>query len=222
MTRVFILCLLALLSAPFVAAQSEAPAFTEGKDYSRLPQPVRTLTEDEQVEVVEVFAYSCGHCFKFEPLVQAWKKQAPEAAVFRRVPFVYNPATEIHGRAFYTAKALGVLEELHNAIFSAIHVEGRPLASEQELADLFADHGVDPEKFKKTFNSFAVTSQVKQAQAKVRSYRITGTPEMVVAGTYHISPRGAGGHTNMLQVVDYLVARETQPAQEQAQAQAAE
>ena len=47
---------------------------------------------------------------------------------------------------------------------------------------------------------------------------------MIVAGTYHISPRGAGGHTNMLQVVDYLVANEvqTEPAQQQAQAQTAQ
>jgi thiol:disulfide interchange protein DsbA len=48
---------------------------------------------------------------------------------------------------------------------------------------------------------------VKQAEARARSYKVTGTPEMVVDGKYHISARLAGGQPEMLKVADYLIAK---------------
>ena len=77
----------------------------------------------------------------------------------------------------------------------------------EQWADFFTNYGVDKAKALSTYNSFGVTSQIKQAEARARSYKITGTPEMVVDGKYRISSRLAGGHAEMLKVVDFLVAK---------------
>lgn len=113
-----------------------------------------------------------------------------------------------HARAFFTAQQLNKSEELHSAIFSAMNVDRNPLASDEDIAALFAKHGVSQEDFDKAYNSFAVTSGVRLADSRARSYRVTGTPEMVVNGKYRTTGSMAGSQRDMLKVVDFLVAKE--------------
>jgi len=53
-----------------------------------------------------------------------------------------------------------------------------------------------------------VRSKLQQAQAKSRAYGITGTPTMIVDGTFRTDGQMAGSNAMMLQVVDYLVAKQ--------------
>ncbi len=182
------------------------PAYQEGKDFVVLDTPVRTRNPNK-IEVTEVFWYGCGHCFKFEPLVHQWEKQQADDVDFVQSPAMWNGPMEIHARAFYVAKALGVFEVMHQPMFSALNLQRKPLNNVDQLSAFFAEYGVDEEKFKKAYNSFGVTSQVKQADSRARSYRITGTPEVVVNGQYRVSARMVGGQAEMLKVVDYLVAK---------------
>ncbi len=115
---------------------------------------------------------------------------------------------KVHAHAFFAAKALGVQDTLHEPLFTALVVDRKRLANQDEIEDLFADYGVDREAFKKVFKSFSVTSQVKQADARARSYKITGNPEVVVNGKYRVTARLAGGQAQMLEVVDYLINKE--------------
>ena len=69
-------------------------------------------------------------------------------------------------------------------------------------------NGVSGEQFSKAFDSFGVNSQVRQADSRARSARITGTPEIVVAGKYRVNTRGAGGQSQMLKIADYLIEKE--------------
>ena len=74
---------------------------------------------------------------------------------------------------------------------------------------LFLAHSdVDAEKFRKTFDSFGVNSQVKQADARARAYGIAGTPELIVNGKYRVTGRSAGGKAEMLKVAEELIAKE--------------
>jgi thiol:disulfide interchange protein DsbA len=121
---------------------------------------------------------------------------------------MWNALMELHAQAFYAAGVLGVLDKLHMPLFQAINVDRRKLGSEKEIADLFAAHGVSREDFDKAFNSFGVGSQVRQANARARAARITGTPELMVAGKYRVSTRKAGGQANMLKVANFLIEKE--------------
>ena len=114
----------------------------------------------------------------------------------------------IHAQAFYAAQALGVLDKVHDRLFAALNVDRRKLDTEDELAAFFAEQGVKEQDFRKAFSSFGVENSVKQADARARSYRITGTPELVVNGKYRISAKTAGSPEAMLKVVDFLVAQE--------------
>lgn len=215
MIRSLLLLACVLLAMPSAQAQAPADSFKEGVHYYRLDQPVRTR-DPNKIEVVEAFTYSCPHCYRFDPLVKAWLKTLPADVDFQRLPVIWSNTTELHARAYYAAQALGVLDKIHDPIFNALHEQGNPLNSQQRIADLFAKYGVSAGQFDKAFNAFGVGSQVNQAKSRMLSYRIEGTPELVVAGKYRVSSKpfsGAGisettTQQKMLQAVDYLIEKE--------------
>lgn len=178
--------------------------YVAGTDYQVLEKPVRT-SDPKRIEATEVFWYGCSHCYKFEPTVAAWHKTLAEDVVFVRSPAVWHPNMALHARAYYTAQVLGVLDTMHLVIFEAMNLKKNALGSEDAIADLFATHGTNREEFSKVFNSFGVTSAVKQAEARQRSYKIEGTPEMIVNGKYRITGRMGGSYTRMMKVVDHLI-----------------
>ncbi len=211
LTIVFYAAAAALLAPAFSAAAE----YEAGTHYDLISPAIRTA-EPDKIEVVEFFWYGCGHCYTFEPLISKWKETLPEDVDFRGSPAIWNKPMELHARAFYAAEALGVLDELHLPLFQAMNVDRKRLGSEKEIADLFAAHGVDRADFDKAFNSFGVSSQINQANARARSAKITGTPEMMVNGKYRISTRKAGSQAGMLEIAEYLIEQERAAAAAQA------
>ncbi|MDX1756386.1 MAG: thiol:disulfide interchange protein DsbA/DsbL [Marinobacter sp.] len=206
MIRMLKMTLWLLLVATF-AVQAE-PQWQEGRHYERLEDPIRTTSED-RIEVLEVFWYGCPHCYDFKPLVEAWEEDLPEDVEFAMLPAALGRTWEVHARTFYALEALGEMNPTTNdALFDAIAGERRPLNNVEALAGFLADYDVDPEAFTKAFNSFGVNARFQQAQAKVRGARITGVPTMLVNGKYKVSGSTAGGHEQMIEVVDYLIEQE--------------
>lgn len=208
----FLLAILGL-ALPLLACAAGEPAkpvFEEGKHYTILtgqPKPAKT----GKIEVTELFWYGCGHCYNFEGPLEGWKKTLADDVVLVRSPAMWqqrrNPpdAMWTHAKLYYTASALGQLDKLHMAFFDAMHKMNKQLVKPEEIAAVVSAHGLDGEAFVKTMDSFAVSAQVTQADARQRAYRVTGTPELVVGGYYHVSTGNAGGQREMLQVVDFLV-----------------
>lgn len=210
MTKKLLLTLSLLVIAPVLAMAEAADSgkqYVEGTDYDLITPAVRTADPDK-IEVVEFFWYGCGHCYNFEPVVGQWKKTLAEDVVFHGSPAMWNKPMELHARAYYTAEVLGVLDTMSPVLFQAMNVDGKRLGSKEEIGALFTANGVSAEDFDKAFDSFGVSSQVRQASARARSAKITGTPALMVNGKYHVSTRKAGSQAGMLKVADFLIAKE--------------
>lgn len=203
---------LALVGASGAWSEASAPRFEEGVHYERLPVAVDTR-DPSRIEVVEVFSYACIHCKTFEPAIESWLETKPDDVDFERLPATFNQAWATLAQGYYAAEALGVLDQLHGAMFRAIHDRRVNLADPALMAELFeAAAGIAPEQFSQVFNSFSIRSRVQQADGRGRVYRITGTPSLIVDGTYRVDARMAGTHEDMLAVVDYLVERQREKA----------
>lgn len=201
---------LAVMASVFLAFSALAkdsqssPVYREGVHYHALPEPV-TVAVPEQIEVVEVFWYGCGHCFNFEPLVLKWKKDLADDVNFVQIPAMWSRVMETHARAFYTAEQLGILEDVHQAVYNTLHINRKRLDSAEEVATLFADFGAEEEQVLDVFQSAAATAFLKQSDAKARAYQITGTPQLIVHGRYRIEASQAVPQSEMFKVVDFLV-----------------
>ncbi len=194
--------------AQTVPAGVLAERFVEGVHYEAIEIPVDTR-DNTKVEVVEMFSYACIHCFNFDPYVKAWQAKQGEQVDFHLVPAIFNPDWERLAQVYYTAETLDVNAAVHEPMFEGIHVKQQDLRQPELLKPLFAEHAqVDEDDFDAAYNSFSVRSRVQQAKARVRAYRITGVPTMIVNGKYRIDGKMAGGNAAMLEVVDFLVAKE--------------
>lgn len=194
-------------AAPEVPAGPER--FKQGVHYQLLTAAQPTGTEPGTVEVLEVFWYGCPHCYSLEPYIQAWRDDGmPPQAEFRRMPAALNPSWQILARAYYTAEALGVLDQAHGDMFREFHVNRNPLNTPELLATFFSRYGVSEEDFTAAFNSFAVQTKLRRADALTRRYRISGVPAIVVNGKYVTGASEAGGVNELFEVVDFLVEKE--------------
>lgn len=197
----------AVLAFTVSSASLAQDSWTAGEHYDVISPAIRT-SESNKVEVHEFFWYGCGHCYNFEPMVVQWKKTLPQDVVVKGSPAIWNKPMELHAQAFFTAEVLGVLDDVHLPLFQALNVDGKQLQSEKEIGTLFEKHGVDREEFSKAFNSFGVGSMTRQANARARAAKITGTPEMMVNGKYRITSRKAGSQANMLKIANFLIEKE--------------
>jgi len=188
-------------------AADTAPAnsgFIEGKDYALLDEPLRPA-DPSKIEVTEVFAYTCPHCFHFEPIVEAWAKTQKSDVAFVQLHANWNPSMEPYQRGYYTVLALKLKDKAHANVFKAIHEQQKELATPEAWADFLSGYGANKQNVIATFNSFAITNQLAMADARARGFKISGTPEMVVDGKYRISTRMTGSQEQMLKVVDFIV-----------------
>ncbi|MDH5592102.1 MAG: thiol:disulfide interchange protein DsbA/DsbL [Gammaproteobacteria bacterium] len=183
-------------------------AFVDGVHYKATTQKLAT-SDENVVEVIELFSYSCPHCFRLDPQVMEWKKTLPENVKFTYMPAIFRDSWLQLAKVFYAAESTGDLEKLHPLLFNAIHVEKRRLTTEDQLLDFVVEQGIDRETFVKAMNSFAVKGKVKKALVMSQTSGITGVPAMIVNGQHRTDAPLAGGMEEMLNVVDFLIQNES-------------
>lgn len=196
---------IALLSTSAFAQDNEA--FQEGLHYTRINDATAASTGDN-IAVYEVFGYLCPHCYSFQPFVAAWEEKLPENVEFSRVPAVFSAAWEPLGRAYLTSEMLGVEDKGHDALFAAIHKDHKPIRSLEDVADFYTQYGVDKANFMSTASSFAVEAKLRQQQVLVRKWGVRGTPSLVINGKYLISVSNDVPQPKMIEVANYLIAKE--------------
>ena len=206
----------ALLAATFAAACGPAahaqpaspPAearFVAGQHYQVLDPAQPTRVAPGKVEVAEIFWYGCPHCYRLSPYIQAWKKTRPDAAELVQVPAVLSPRWHAHARLFYATMALGIHEQAHEQVFRQIHAHRNPLADLEQMTEFLGRFGVSEEDARTTLTSFAVEAEVRMADARVRGYRLTGVPAVVINGKYVTRVDAAGGFDALLDLINHLV-----------------
>ncbi|MCF6256850.1 MAG: thiol:disulfide interchange protein DsbA/DsbL [Gammaproteobacteria bacterium] len=178
------------------------------KNYEMVNPPQPTTSKDK-IEVVELFWYGCPHCFTLEPYVERWLKRKPENVKFVRMPGVFRPSWEIHGRAYYTAEVLGVVDKVHKPMFEAIHEQKRSLSDEASIMALFKANGVSEKDFKRVFRSFAVETKLRRAKDMGQRYGVRGVPALIINGKYRTGVTESGGNSKVFKVVNELVEMES-------------
>lgn len=206
------ICSLAIALIASAALADEPMQYEAGTHYAVLDIPIHTPDPDK-IEVTEYFSYGCPHCFEFDPQITAWKNQLPDDVEFDRTPAIWSKDYAVYAQTYYTAQALGVLDKVHTPIFQAIHAQGKRLNTPELMAKFFAQFGVDPVDFAKTYASFGVRASVQQAEARGRAYRASGVPTLIINGKYRVDGGMAGSHENMLKVADFLIDKERKAMQ---------
>ncbi len=191
-----------------VLVTAQPARYIAGSHYVEIAQPVRTK-DASKIEVVEVFWYGCPACYALEPLLNRWESELAADVELIRMPGVFNALQRIHAQAFYVAQNLGVLESVHGPLYDAIHLQRKRLTGEDEIFEVFAEHGVERAAFDRANKSFSVRTGLSQAENRMQDYGVQSTPNIIVNGKYLVlTNQSVRTHAELLQVVDYLIERE--------------
>ncbi len=188
-----------------------------GVNYDVISPSQPTTAEAGKVEVMEVFWLGCPHCYALEPYIRDWLKKKPSYIQFVRVPVMWGPVHRLHAQLFYTLEALG-RDDLVEKAYDTIHRPDNPnpLIGDTEQDTLEQQvkwaqtQGIKPEDFRKAYSSFGVTTSLQHAQEVTDRYHVEGVPEVIIAGKYSSDVGKAGGHPQLIQLMDDLAAFEHQ------------
>jgi len=182
--------------------------YSAGEHFRRMTSSQGTSSAPDKIEVAEVFWYGCPHCYDFDPVLDEWKTSIAPDVSFVRIPVIWNPTNQLHARIMYTAEALDILNEVHPAIFKALHQQGNTLTREEDIVAFFGEFDVSEEQFREAYNSFAVSSAVKRAENLTRRYGVRSVPVIIVNGKYATDAPGIKTFDDVISVTNELVARD--------------
>jgi len=200
--------LIPLASTLFAGNSGALPqVYREGVQYQLVTPPL-SHTPNGKVEVVEFLWYGCETCYVIQPDLARWMDKRKDAIDYQRMPAVTNNDMVLMARAFYTAEALGISEQIHQALFAAIHRYRQQLNTEDDLAAFFAEHGVSEQDFHQTFRSSFVAGKVRKAKTMGDRYGIAGAPTIVINGKYRVDSSMVVNPEEFIAVIDFLVNKE--------------
>jgi thiol:disulfide interchange protein DsbA len=124
--------------------------------------------------------------------------------------------------AYVTAQILGVAQQWHDAMFDAVwkggdlsitdasHALKRRMPTIEDAAKFYNQHaGVPVDKFVATSKSFSADLKVRTDEDLIAGYKVDRTPTVIVNGKYRLHVESAGGPEQLIDLVKYLVAKET-------------
>jgi len=219
--------LLSLLLA--ISAAAQGADFQAGKHYTVIPQAQRTNVAPGKVEVMEVFSYGCPACNAFRATMRKLKTSLPANAQLVYLPASWHAEENwpLLQRAYFTAQVLGVADKAHDALYDAIWTSGELSAMEpgstnrlksqlptiEDIAKFYQRAtGVKAADFVATSKSFGVDLKMRQADNQITAMQVPSTPTLVVNGKYRVNNENLKGADEIIEVVKFLVAKESTPA----------
>lgn len=194
-------------------AQLPGGKWKVGVNYLPIVPAQPTSAEPGQVEVLEVLWLGCPHCAELEPYIEAWSKKKPSYVKFTQEHVMWGPAHRGHARLFYTLLALNRGDLIPTA-FDEIHKRNNVLvdsddAKTQQVQLAFAKaNGISEADFKREYTGFTVSTRLQRAEELMRRYRIESVPRIIINGKYETDVGMAGGHEQLLALIDDLAAAE--------------
>ncbi len=198
-----------LVVASFSADVGARPAYRLGVHYDLIAPAERVFSrQPDRVEVVELFWYGCRSCYAIQKVLADWRRRKGEAIDYVRLPAVTEAAMIPLARAFYAAQELGVVERVHIPLFTAIHAFRRRLDGDEALKRFFGEYGVREDDFIRAYRGTRVADGLRRSRIMGKRYEIRGVPTLVVDGRYRVDASQVSGASQLIDVLDYLVALE--------------
>lgn len=144
--------------------------------------------ENAKITIVEFFDYNCGYCKRAYPDVQAAIDENKDVrVVFQEMP-ILSPLSENAAKWAEAAHNQGKYFEFHAALMK---FQGNK--TDDALARLAQEAGLDVERLKKDAESPEVAERIRKSTEAAREIGIQGTPAFIVGDTLYRGYLGPDG-----------------------------
>ena len=165
-------------------------------------------TESDKIVIYEFFWYGCPHCYNLEPTMDRIESSLGKDTVLIKIPVALRDTWEVHAKAYYSLQQMKLDDDLHEKVFTEIHINNNRLDTKEKLEQFIQEEGFNSKRFSEIFDSFGTDLRVKKASRLANQYQITSVPTLIINGKYKTSGSLVSSYEELYDVVQLLIAKE--------------
>ena len=168
----------------------------------------QSQTESDKIVIYEFFWYGCPHCYNLEPIMDRIEANLEKDTILIKIPVALRDTWEVHAKAYYALQQMKLDDNLHEKIFTEIHINTNRLDTKEKLTQFIKEEGYNSKRFSEIFDSFGTDLRVKKASRLANQYQISSVPTLIINGKYKTSGSLVSSYEELYDVVKLLINKE--------------
>jgi len=192
-----VLKVLILLLASYSTIPDFALAEDKIKGKYEVIGSIEKLKRIKQVEMIEFFNYSCGHCYKFLETSKKLHSKFKDKLYHKKYPIYWGQQTALPAKAFYITDELGLEEEFTQELFDTnfkLHIN----IFQPRVIQRLSQHYKIEQEIRDGMKSPTIEAKVNESLALASKYNANETPTIILNKILKITPSISGGTTEMM------------------------
>jgi len=146
----------------------------------------------KQVEMLEFFNYSCGHCYHFLETSEVLHVKFKEKLFHKKYPIYWGQQTAFPAKAFYIADELGVEEEFTKELFDT-NFKLQVNIFQPRVIQRISQHFKIEQEVRDGMKSLDIEAKVNKSLALAKKYNANETPTIILNNVLKVTPSISGG-----------------------------
>lgn len=169
------------------------PAFLQAEDSVKIKGKYEVVGNLEdlkgatQIEMIEFFNYSCGHCYKFLKASQRLHKKYKGKLLHQKQPIYWGKQTPYPAMAFYISDEQGVEEKFTKELFDTNFLMNINIFQPRVIKILAKDYGIEKE-MTQGMQDPKIKAKVTKSLELAKHYNASETPTLIINKTLKVMP----------------------------------
>jgi len=158
---------------------------------------IEKLKRVKQVEMIEFFNYSCGHCYRFLETSKKLHAKFKDKLYHKKYPIYWGQQTAFPAKAFYITDELGLEEKFTQELFDT-NFKLQINIFQSRVIQRLSQHYKIEQEIRDGMKSPAIEAKVNESLALANKYNANETPTIILNKVLKITPSISGGTTEMM------------------------
>ena len=184
-----------------LASCSTIPSFALAEDKIKgkyeVIGSIEKLKGAKQVEMIEFFNYSCGHCYRFLETSKKLHAKFKDKLYHKKYPIYWGQQTASPAKAFYITDELGLEEKFTQELFDT-NFKLQINIFQPRVIQRLSQHYKIEQEIRDGMKSPVIEAKVNESLALANKYNANETPTIILNKVLKITPSISGGTTEMM------------------------
>ena len=158
---------------------------------------IEKLKNAKQVEMIEFFNYSCGHCYKFLETSKKLHQKFKDKLYHKKYPIFWGEQTALPAKAFYITDELGLEGKFTQELFDTnfkLHIN----IFQPRVIQRLSQHYKIEQEIREGMKSPTIEAKVNESLTLAKTYKANETPTIILNKVLKVTPSISGGTTEMM------------------------
>lgn len=159
--------------------------------------PIDALKGAKEIELIEFFNYSCGHCYRFLETSKKLHAKYKDKLLHKKYPIYWGNQTPYPSMAFYISDELGMEGKFTQDLFDTNFKLNINIFKPQVIQILAKDFGIEKE-MTAGMQSDKIKTLVDKAIELGKQYNANETPTLIINKTLKVVPSKFDGNVDAM------------------------